>query len=409
MSRPRRIVVIHNECPVPANHGGRIDVYRRLLALREAGVEVSLIYWQDVAAHGALQPQHRAQLDGLVARHLALDMRSSKLDLAARILGSPWCPSHVRARQPRPAEWRRVLALLQGVPHDGILLDSLYGGLLALRLQQHLKLPLLYRSHNIEQVYMRKQASKAVGWRKKLPIALNLMALPGYERNILKRSLAFFDISDADLQWWRQQGLHNGHWMPPIMDSGTARNLSLTEGWAPTHDVGYVGNLYSPNNVEGVCWFLAEVVPRLRAQHPGLTAFVAGSKPTAAVLDAARQQGVDIIANPPDMAPIIRSAKVLVNPVFAGSGVNIKAVEMLFSPAALVSTSVGLGGLPADVRDQFSCADQPEAFAHAILQHLNACAADDSAHRSRRAAARARFQQGAIQPLLQTIDSLPCP
>ncbi len=408
MSRPRRIVVIHNECPVPANHGGRIDVYRRLLALREAGVEVTLIYWQDVAAHGPLQPQHRAQLDGLVARHLALDMRGSKLDLAARILGSPWCPSHVRARQPRPAEWQRVLTMLQGVPHDGILLDSLYGGLLAVRLQQHLQLPLLYRSHNIEQHYMRKQADSAVGWRKKLPIALNLMALPGYERSIVQRSLAFFDISDTDLQWWQQQGLRHGHWMPPIMDSGTARTLSPTDGWSPTCDVGYVGNLYSPNNVEGVCWFLNEVVPRLRAQRPDLKAFVAGSRPTPAVLAAAQRQGVEVIANPPDMAPIIRSAKVLVNPVFVGSGVNIKAVEMLFSPAALVSTSVGLGGLPADVRALFSCADQPEPFAQAILQHLQAPPTEAQARSTRREAARARFQQGAIQPLLQALDSLPC-
>jgi hypothetical protein len=411
MAAPR-LLVIANECPLPAIHGGRIDVLRRLIALQAAGAHITLVYWHNSADSGPLSDGDAAQLRSLVETAIGIEVRGSKLDLLMRIAASPVYPSHVTARAVRPADWQAVTQALAAHPHDGILLDGLYGGLLALRLQRATGLPLYYRSHNIEHVYMRKQASKAAGWRQRLPIALNLLSLERFERRVVQASRAFFDISNEDLHWWQAQGQAHGHWMPPIMDEASVRLLSDTQGWAPTYDVGYVGNLYAPNNVEGVSWFLRTVMPLLRRQRPLLRAFIAGSKPVDELLKLARDQGVTVLANPPQMAPIIRNARVLVNPVFAGSGVNIKAVEMLFSPAALVSTPVGVGGLPPDVTQHFAQADQPEAFAQAILLQL--AQVDVAAQPSTidvataRASARARFQPASISVLLQALVKPPC-
>ncbi len=399
---PPRLVVIANECPLPAIHGGRIDVLRRLIALKAAGVRVTLIFWQNPADHSPLSDDDARQLRELADVHIAIGVRGSKADLLLRVAASALYPSHVTARAVRPADWQGVTQALAAQHHDGILLDGLYGGLLALKLQAHARLPLYYRSHNIEHIYMRKQADKAQGWRQRLPIALNLLSLERFERRVMAASTAFFDISADDLRWWQGQGFAHGHWMPPIMDEASVLQLSPLQGWAPAYDVGYVGNLYAPNNVEGVSWYLRTVLPILRRSRPGLKAFIAGSKPVPELLQLAQAQGVTVLANPPQMAPIIRNARVLVNPVFAGSGVNIKAVEMLFSPAALVSTPVGVGGLPADVSRHFAQAAEPEAFAQAILAQLQATEPPVAADRQ---AARARFQGDSISALLQALGS----
>ena len=81
--------------------------------------------------------------------------------------------------------------------------------------------------------------------------------------------------------------------------------------------------------------------------------------------------GVDLIANPHDVWPIYAQGRVLVNPARSGSGVNIKSVEMLQLEVPIVSTPVGVGGLPDDVKSQFFVADSPEDFAASILRALD--------------------------------------
>jgi len=72
------------------------------------------------------------------------------------------------------------------------------------------------------------------------------------------------------------------------------------------------------------------------------------------------------------MAEVVGQARVLVNPMLAGSGVNLKSVEMLFSDAGLVSTTVGVAGLSDSAKRCFAIADSAEGFASAVLAALGA-------------------------------------
>jgi glycosyltransferase involved in cell wall biosynthesis len=131
----------------------------------------------------------------------------------------------------------------------------------------------------------------------------------------------------------------------------------------------YFGNLTTPNNIEAVVWLVQQVLPLIPSAT--LKIAIAGSNPAAAVLKIIEtDKRITLIANPDDMTQIISSARVLVNPMQAGSGVNLKSVEMLFTDAALVSTSVGAGGLPAQVQACFALADKPADFAQAISTAL---------------------------------------
>ena len=362
-----RLLILAGEPPYPAIHGGQLDTYRRLLALHASGVSIILVYWQNNAASHKPPEEIMSLCDDIII----LERRHYR--------------SHLHLLLTRP-EWiaqRRISksdsAILNKKINDkkpcAIFLDGIYGATVALSLKKKFKLPLLYRSHNIEHIYSKIQASRASNWRERILLTQNYILMRPLELKLLKQSDKFFDISGPDLLYWKERGYSNGQWLPTSIDADFATAASSLVDWRPTYEIGYIGNLYAQNNVEGIKWLLLNVIPIVKKKIPHVKIFIAGSRPSEILEQLASSAGVTIIANPITMLPWIRNCKVLVNPIFAGSGVNIKSVEALFSPASLVSTSAGVAGLPADVHSCFAISDNAEDFADHILNALYSNAA----------------------------------
>ncbi len=281
---------------------------------------------------------------------------------------------------------------------EAIWLDGLWPGAFARYLSDDMGLPYFYRSHNVEHRYMARQASLARTFTYRMRLQLALVGLESFERSVLMGATDVFDISVDDLRFWQRQGLKRGHWLPPITQfpSGTASEVELR------YDAVFVGNLHTPNNVDGLRWLMVEVWPKVVAQRPQAGLLISGSAPAdeiVALVDAT--PGVHMLANPVDVWPVYGSARVLVNPMRHGSGVNIKSVEMLQLFAPIVSTSVGVGGLPDDIKAQFHVADDASAFAAAIVKALDAGHA--AVDRVTRRQAQAAFSPSAIEGALTVI------
>ena len=389
-----RLVVLYGEPPAPPSHGGRVDVHQRLLALKKAGVEVFLVCWANTIL-GEKPDQVARDVAGLVTEVRVVTYGS--------FLTRPWLlaryPGWIAARVLDASTLGPLVEDIRRFKPGAILVDGLPCAAGALQLVDALGAKYLFRSHNREYLYVKAQARLVRGWRDRLRAVLNLIWLKAFEEKVLRGAEAFYDISASDLAEWRRRGFMNGEWLPPIIDAAHAAKLGEAAGWAPGYDVGYLGNLVNPNNVEGVLWFAREVMPLLRAAKPDVRMLIAGSKPVPEVVAACRQAGVTLLPNPADAAAVLRDCRVLVNPVFQGSGVNLKSVEMLHTPAALVATSTGVGGMPETATRHFSVADKPEDFATAVLAHLGSDPTRPETAKER-AEARAVFSARAIEGLI---------
>ena len=80
---------------------------------------------------------------------------------------------------------------------------------------------------------------------------------------------------------------------------------------------------------------------------------------------------------------------------------DVKAVDMLFAPAHLISTSQGVAGLSSDITKHFDIADDAETFARAVVNALNCPIKDYSAER---AAARDEFSEARVVRVLSTMQ-----
>lgn len=362
-----RVLCISNDIPLPANSGGRVDVWRRLCALRAAGHSVALLCWVDVGRVAPPSAEVLAHLDSVCESVKVLGISRSGAEIVRRLIELWRWPSHVAARAVT-ARGQGVEDWAKSFAPDVVLLDGLYGGAVAQRLCAGLSRPLWYRSHNIEHRYMAAQRARESRPLRRVGLIANCLGLERFERQIMGQAERVLDISQDDARYWVGEGVAQVEWLPTLVDEAFAKRLIARESGADL-DVLYFGNLNTPNNVEAVSWWVREVLPLVSGTS--LRIAVAGSRPSDALRAVlSRDPRIELIENPEDMAAIVGRARVLVNPMLAGSGVNLKSVEMLFTDAALVSTSVGVGGLPPEAKACFMVADAANEFAEAIKSGL---------------------------------------
>jgi hypothetical protein len=394
------MLVVPIEAPVPTNSGGRVDVARRLGALRDAGHDTAVLTWHNVARDGAWTAALQAQLGSLCStQHVSL-IRRSALESLRRLAHLWHLPSHAASRwvtldKPAALAWARRFA------PDVVMLDGLYGVAVVRWLARQLGVPWVYRSHNIEHLYMRYQRRAAAGAGARLRLSANLLGLQRVEERLVRDAACVYDISVADAAFWRERCGRQVHWLPTIVDAGFEAAMLAAAAQPAVWDVVYFGNLNTPNNVEAVRWLITQIVPKLPG--PQLRVALAGSRPSDEVRRlAATDPRVTLLADLPSIPSIAGAARVLVNPVQGGSGVNLKSVEMLFSAAHLVSTPAGVQGLPAEAVACFAVHAEATAFAQAVARALEGKAPIDVTVRAR---ARAPFTPaGSVGVLADTLQ-----
>lgn len=397
-----KIAYFSSQMPYPPTHGGRVDDWRRLMAMKAAGASLHLVTWCSDRPHERPSAAEIEMLSTVADVVHVWPIVRSWSERLIRLSRLPFWPSHVASRIPNRQQWQGLQAALDEFQPEAVWQDGLYSCVAAQRVMRQRQIPLFYRSHNVEHRYFQQQVAKADILRDKFAWGLNLPHLERVERETLGSATHYFDISNDDLAFWVGQGYRHGTWLPPLIDANFADRLSAPYVTPPRFDVGYLGNLYAPNNVAGVLWFLREVVPILNKSKLNFNIFVAGSQPVAAIRTAIDAlHGVTLIENAPDAVAVLRDARVLVNPIFSGSGVNVKSVEMLFSPAALVTAPQGVAGLPDHVKSCFRLAGNPADFATEIMQGLNSAEATDTPERRQ---ARAEFVSQRIVGILDEMQ-----
>lgn len=394
-----KICVFSPDVPYPADRGGRADVWRRILAMRALGHQVMLVCLHEPDGPLAPSVQDLAAVDAVVAQRFLFPMRRSPWRTLRQLALAWHTPWHAATRVPSVDEQRRLWAQLAAFAPDLLWLDGPWFGRTVLHWLQQQPTALAYRSHNIEHQYLRRQAAVAVNRRDRLAWRMACWGLQRFERQLMDRADRVFDISLDDLAWWRSQGVQRLHWLPPLPELAVAAAPPA----AVAGEVVFVGNLATPNNVRGVQFLLCEVLPLLRRQHPGVAVSIVGSRPTADVLGWVAQAGVALHADVAAPMQHMLGARVLVNPVLTGSGVQLKMLDMLMTDRPIVTTTQGTRGLPAEVVAQLQVADAAQPFADAVCRAL----ADGQVDTAGRAAARRPFTVQGLQQALQLLPPRP--
>ncbi len=123
---------------------------------------------------------------------------------------------------------------------------------------------------------------------------------------------------------------------------------------------------YYPNR-EAVLFFAERCWPLILAQVPDATWQIVGGYPPPEVRRLAELPGVTVTGMVPDVRPYLAASSVVIAPILVGSGTRLKILEALAMQKGLVSTSRGCEGLDVSAGEHLLVADQPQAFANAVI------------------------------------------
>ena len=224
---------------------------------------------------------------------------------------------------------------------------------------------LLLHAHNVEHLLLERQAALESRPGKRWELRLRARRFRAAESSLARAVDAVLALTPDDQRILAtlNPGL-DVRWVPPEVD--TARYAAVPG--PGERRLAFVGSLHWAANRDGVEWFLREVWPAVRARVPDARFTVVGKLPPGGL--GGLPPGVEALGFVEDERPVLASARALVVPLRFGSGVRIKVLTAFAMARAVVSTPLGVEGIPAADGESLLLARDAAAFAEACVTLL---------------------------------------
>jgi glycosyltransferase involved in cell wall biosynthesis len=147
-------------------------------------------------------------------------------------------------------------------------------------------------------------------------------------------------------------------------------NMPGPKSFAERDGVIFIGGFRHPPNLDAINWYVDNVLPVLRRKSPGLVTTIIGSNAPAALQ---RLAGPDLVIAGfvPDVTPYYHNAMLSISPLRYGAGVKGKVNLSMQYGVPVVATPMSIEGMFLDDGVNVCVADEPEAFADAIIRVHN--------------------------------------
>ena len=236
--------------------------------------------------------------------------------------------------------------------------------------------------HNVEAQIWRRRLEHASPGPVRMYLRSQYEKMRRYEAEVCRAVKRVIAVSEPDAVTMR-----SGYRAARVDAVPTGVDV---EYFAPPRDAKRAGNLlfvgamdWAPN-VDGIQWFVDEVLPRIRLRRSDCTLTIAGRRPDAAIRKlAVKYPGIRVTGTVADVRPFLWEAAVSIVPLRIGGGTRLKIFEAMAAQVPVVSTTIGAEGLQVRHGETIRIADSPEDFAEHCLELL----ADPAAARRLAAAA----------------------
>lgn len=147
----------------------------------------------------------------------------------------------------------------------------------------------------------------------------------------------------------------------------------------------FVGAMARDPNLNGMAWFLDKAWPQISEACPSARLYIVGGGPPDWLRARADDDRVFVTGFVDDVGPWYRAATVFISPLLVAGGLLQKVVDAMAMGVPIVATSVCNHGVGATPGTHLITADDPAAFAAAVIELLG----DPERRRQLAAAARA--------------------
>ncbi len=357
-----KILQLCKKFPFPAKDGESIAILQLGKALYDAGCEVSLLAMNTT--------KHFVEFNGNIPEEIQyykdiysieVDNRISYKDAFLNLFSED---SYHISRFISEAYRDKLVQLLQEKQFDIIQLETLYLAPFIEQIKSFSDALIVLRAHNIEHEIWSRISNQITFLPKKLYLKYLSEKLKKFETRKLNEYDFLVAITERDLNHFKSLGYKNGCMASPV---GIQLNEYLPDYAAFTKPLAlsFIGSLDWMPNSESLKWFLHDVWPSMHRKFPDLGFHFAGRNAPPYF----SQLNLEKVFYHPE----VRNAKefllqypVLVVPVMAGSGIRVKILEAMALGRVVITTSIGLEGIPAHHMKEVIIANSVEDFISSV-------------------------------------------
>lgn len=348
----------------PTERGGQIRTLGILQQLHRRH-EVHYAALGDPASTEGLDMAHTFSTRAYSIPHPVVSRRSPAflLQLASNLFGTS-LPLAV-SRYASAELLRKVTALEAGEHFDSVVCDFVASAV---------HIPDISRAvifqHNVETTIFERHAQHAKTPLHRWFFNLQARRMRAYEERMCRNSLHVVAVSPIDAQRMRDMFKIDN-----VSDVATGVNVDYfrrPEGREAEIDLIFVGSMDWLPNIDGMLWFVKEILPLIRKQKPACRVAIAGRKPGPEISAlTAADPLVEVTGTVPDVRPYLWNSQVSILPLRIGGGTRMKVYEAMAASLPVVSTSVGIEGLAGEPGRDLLVGDSPEEFAEHCVSLLN--------------------------------------
>ena len=137
------------------------------------------------------------------------------------------------------------------------------------------------------------------------------------------------------------------------------------------YDLVFFGALNRMENEKGILWFLDKVYPKIIEKKPGVSLQIIGNKPSKRLINYSKEQNITVTGFVEDPYELILKTKIGIVPLFLGAGIKIKTLEFMSCGIPVVTTEVGIEGIPASKDEGVFVENHVDDFVRTILYLLD--------------------------------------
>jgi hypothetical protein len=314
---------------VPNNHGGKTDVFNRVVALHKLGYSIDFLYTEEdeVTAYDLIHELKK------YVRNIYFAKRRGGVKSLVSI-------------KPYQVQTRKSLKHIRlNNTYDYTILEGDYVG--AIMDNRTIKLgKVILRVHNNEKIYFFNLFKSTLPSLSSIYYLSDSIKFSIYSKNLFAKVNNFLFISQKEEANHKSS---SGKFSLTLLPDFPADSF-LSGHDSEDNNVLFLGSLSAPNNIEGLCWYLENAHEKLINDKINYTFTIVGSvkeselnkKLSSAIKNTT---SISLFVNVPDVKSYYEKASVFVNPMLHGAGVKVKSIEAIVNGLPLVTTETGAEGI----------------------------------------------------------------